>query len=302
MTNINKTLEGYAYVEGIVIPDYSKFQSSYYPFADYKPFFGTFKSDSNFEFKQLEYPTFTSSKDINISNYDLPTRYVQVQLPVLTVTTLGLYNKTEISEIHSNFNIDSIEFSIKEKINSNSNFNESVSIYAQKYSDGIYTITNITPIKRSDFEEVNTSINISANTRLEDSDFVYYTPESESIETGTIVINLNFRTVSIYESAIKVDIKSINTFSTIKMKMLIFSADKISMPANLKNLRLIKSNTLPYSDSTIELTTIINSILALKNKNSPTNEQNQITLSPELNSFEIVYDLPVVVEPPASDR
>jgi hypothetical protein len=288
MTNKNKTLEGYAYVEGIVIPEYSKFQSAYYPFGDYKPFFGTFKHTGEFSYETQPIPTYKSTKDLIISNYDAPTKYTQVALPTFEVRVQGILLKSDsIPSLYNEFVFDTeIQFTVRER--SDNAYADELLLTNKQYNNISYTYSvNVVPTQsKSNLDIASTNLNLKFEVEYEDAmqPGIFASNYSDITKIITKIIDVKIRTVNYFDNAINIVNSSVGNLSTITNKMKLFY-ESLNLNTNITTLSTIKNSSKLYSDS-LNLNTTITTLSTIENiLNTSTN--NELALVAEITTLSV---------------
>lgn len=288
MTNKNKTLEGYAYVEGIVIPEYSKFQSAYYPFGDYKPFFGTFKHTGEFSYETQPIPTYKSTKDLIISNYDAPTKYTQVMLPTIEVRVQGILLKSDnIPSLYNEFVFDTeIQFTVRER--SDNAYVDELLLTNKQYNNISYTYSvNVVPTQsKSNLDTASANINLKFEVEYEDSmqPAIFSSNYSDTTKIITKIIEIKIRTVNYFDNAFNIINSSVGNLSTITNKMKLFY-ESLNLNTVVNTLTDIKDSSKLYNES-LNLNTNITTLSTIENiLNTSTN--NELALIAEITTLSV---------------
>ena len=290
MTDTNKTLEGYAYVEGIIIPEYSKFQSAYYPFGDYKPFFGTFKHTGEFSYETQPIPTYKSTKDLIISNYDSPTKYTQVALPTFEVHVQGILLKSDnIPSLYNEFVFDTeIQFTVREK--SDNAYADELLLTNKQYNNISYTYsTNVVPTQsKSDLDTAYGNINLKFEVEYEDAmqPVIFASNYSDTTKIITKIIDIKIRTVNYFDNAFNIINSSVGNLSAITNKMkLFYESLNLNDNVSVNTLSSIKNSSKLYTES-LNLNTNINALLSIENILNTANT-NDISLIAEITTLSV---------------
>ena len=263
MTNKNKTLEGYAYVEGIIIPDYSKFQSAYYPFGDYKPFFGTYKNTGEFSYETQPIPTYKSTKDLIISNYDAPTKYTQVALPTIEVRVQGILLKSDnIPSLYNEFIFDSeIIFTVRER--SDNAYADEILLTNKQYNSITYnySINNVPTQSKSNLDISSANINLKFEVEYEDAmqPVIFASNYSDITKIVTKIIDVKIRTINYFDNAINIINSSVDNLSAITNKMKLYT-ESLNLNTTINTLSSVENifNTTNNNDISLiaEITTL----------------------------------------------
>lgn len=290
MTDTNKTLEGYAYVEGIVIPEYSKFQSAYYPFGDYKPFFGTYKNTGEFSYETQPIPTYKSTKDLIISNYDAPTKYTQVALPTIEVRVQGILLKSDsIPSLYNEFVFDAeIQFTIRER--SDNAYADELLLTNKQYNSISYTYSiNVVPTQsKSNLDIASTNLNLKFEVEYEDAmqPAIFASNYSDITKIITKIIDVKIRTVNYFDNAINIVNSSVGNLSTITNKIKLYTESlNLNDIISVNTLSSIKNSSKLYSES-LNLNTTINTLSNVENILNTANN-NDISLVAEITTLSV---------------